>query len=217
MSINSTPSTNSSNSALNKEPKLIDLRFSLRRLMARTALTDIFWANDLHGAAENKPEKNVLLLLVNPAITRLESFPAAWQQILARPAPPATAYPDVIAFGENDGDYWLALGNINGILLSERINELDQRGLPLNTALDTLHNINQTLSSIQAGAFGYIEPGALQQTDKGHYKVLNAPLVKIMQQLAGSRHGTINKLALHSSYLSPSVAVGDVPVTEDDT
>ncbi len=199
-----------------QEPERIGLRFSLQQLMAKTALADIYQATDLRTTADVPPQP-ALLLLVNPTVSKLEGFSTAWQQILDRPAPAAAAYPDVIAYGEHNSHYWLALSNVSGTLLSQRISELDAGGIPLKTALETLNTIHQTLDSIQAGAYGYIEPGVLHYTDRGHYRVLNAPLVKVMQLLTSVRTGTINQLALHSAYLSPSVSVGDVPVTEDDT
>ncbi|CAA6817974.1 MAG: Unknown protein, partial [uncultured Thiotrichaceae bacterium] len=200
----------------NQEPRLIDSRFALRHLLTKTALADIYWANDLHNATETSPEKNVLILLVTPALVHQQGFDDAWQQTLSRPPPPSTAYPHIIAYGENSGEYWLALNNIDGELLSERIKALDERGLPPDGALDMLENISHVLSGIQAGPFGYLEPGAIQQTPTG-YIILNAPLVKVQQQLTTSSRAATNKLALHSGYISPSVAVGDTPVTEDDT
>lgn len=200
----------------NDEPRLINLRFALRNLLARTALADIYWANDLHRATLDSPEKNVLVVLVTPTLVAQQGFAQAWQQILKRPAPPSAAYPDVISYGENDGEYWLVLTNIDGELLSEHIKTLGENGLPLDSALDTLEKINHVLSGIQAGPFGYLEPGAIQKTSNG-YIILNAPLVKVQQQLNASSRTTNNKFALHSGYISPSVAVGDAPVTEDDT
>lgn len=198
------------------EPRLIELRFALRRCIAKTALADIFWANDLHNTTPESPEKNALLLLVSPTFAQQDGFTKAWQHALSRPAPPSKVYPEILAYGEEKGQYWLALNNINGELLSERINELDERGLPLDSALYTLENISHALSSVQAGPFGHLEPGAIQQTGEG-YVILNAPLVRVLQQLPDAGRATTNKLALHSAYISPSVAVGDTPVTEDDT
>lgn len=201
----------------NKEPRLIDLRFALRNILAKTALADVYWANDLHSTTTpDNPEKNLLVLLVTPALTHQQGFANAWQQILNRPAPPSAAYPAIIAHGDNNGEYWLALNHASGELLSERISDLDGRGLSMDSALDTLENINHVLSGIQAGPFGYLEPGAIQKTSSG-YIILNAPLVKVQQQLTASSRNTANKFALHSGYISPSVAVGDAPVTEDDT
>ncbi|MEZ5536310.1 MAG: hypothetical protein R3F02_11885 [Thiolinea sp.] len=198
------------------EPKLIDLRFALRRCIAKTALADIYWANDMHNTTHENPEKNVLLLLVTAPFAQQEGFARAWQQTLSRPAPPSSAYPTIISYGQDAGQYWIALDNINGELISERINELDERGLPLDSALYILENISHALSGVQAGPFGHLEPGAIQKTDDG-YVILNAPLVKVLQQLPDSGRTPGNRLALHSAYISPSVAVGDTPVTEDDT
>ncbi|PID34030.1 MAG: hypothetical protein CR976_02430, partial [Thiotrichales bacterium] len=74
-----------------KELRLTDLRFALRDLLARTALADIYRANDRHNATESSPGKNVLILLVNPVLVRQQGFANAWQQILSRPAPPSAA------------------------------------------------------------------------------------------------------------------------------
>jgi hypothetical protein len=204
------------NYSLTTEPRLINQRFALRSCIARTALADIYRANDMHQTTHENPEKNVLVLLVAAQFAQQEGFARAWQHTLSRPAPPSAAYPAVISYGEENGQYWLALNNGDGQLISEQVKELDERGLPLNDALDALENISHALSGVQAGPFGHLEPGAIQKTGNG-YIILNAPLVKVLQQLPDSGRVAVNKIALHSPYISPSVAVGDTPVTEDDT
>lgn len=198
-----------------KESRLINARFALQHIVARTALATIYRASDLQPTTQNSPEKSVLLLLVAPVLAQQHGFERAWQHTLIRPAPPSAAYPEIITYGEDNGEYWLAL-NDQGELLSEQINKIDERGLTIDSSLATLENISHALSGIQAGAFGYLEPGAIQQNGQS-YIILNAPLVKIQQQLATPGQAAAQKLALHSGYISPSVAVGDAPVTEDDT
>ncbi|MEZ5450706.1 MAG: hypothetical protein R3E89_17615 [Thiolinea sp.] len=206
-------STHTSQSA--STSRLLDGRFALQRLLANTALADIYWADDRQAASEGGQQQPVLALLLNPALSSLDGFGSTWQQVMARPTP-AAAYPRIRSHGQDGSQYWLILEQAQGSLLNERMAELDKRGLPLDTALTTLENIYHALGSIQAGPFGYLEPGAIQQ-DEQHYRILNAPIVKALQLLNANGAGTINKLALHSAYLSPSVAVGDVPVTEDDS
>ncbi len=198
------------------EPRLIQQRFALRRLIAETALADIYWANDLHGISHSTPEAIVLLLLVKPALSSTAGFHNTWQQLLARPAPPAEAYPTISAYGEDQGVYWLAYANITGSLLSETLQALDERGMPLEQALTTAEAIALASSSVQAGAFGYLEAGAIQHTGQ-HCIILNAPLVKILHQLLSQNAGKRQPLALHSASISPSAAVGEIPLTEDDT
>ncbi len=197
------------------EHRLFNQHFTRYRRLAKTALADIYLAGDRHNTDPNSQEKKVFLLLVNIALTQQDGFSRAWQHALSRPAPPSSAYPEIMGFGEEQGQYWLALNNVDGELVSEQIAALDKRGLPLARALNTLRDISQALSSVQAGPFGHLEPGAIQHTDKG-YVILNVPLVRVLQQLPDSGRAT-QKYALHSAYISPSVAVGDAPVTEDDT
>ncbi len=199
------------------ELPMIQQRFALRRRMSSTALADVYWANDLHATTLSTPEHLVLIILVAPVISIIPGFSTVWQQVMSRPAPPANAYPDIVAWGEDKGSYWLACDNTRGMLLNEYLDtELDERGMPTEQALEMVQAIVDATNNVQAGAFGYLEPGAILRTDHG-YTVLNAPLVKIMHQLLNQKNNTRHPLALHSAWLSPSVAVGDVPVPEDDT
>ncbi|MCB1639586.1 MAG: hypothetical protein KDI15_12150, partial [Thiothrix sp.] len=90
------------------EPHLIDLRFSLRRLITPTALADIYWASDLHQGGENGQEHPVILLLVKPELARLPGFNPAWTEVLRRPSPEVEGYPALLAYGIDDSGYWLA-------------------------------------------------------------------------------------------------------------
>lgn len=195
---------------------LIDNRFALRRKMSSTALADIYWADDLYTPTQGKQDHIVLLVLAAPAISTLPGFAKAWSAVLSRPAPPAASYPNILDWGNEDTNYWFSCANTQGSLLSEYFNEIEKTGLTPDQALNFTESVSHALANVQAGAFGYFEPGSTLRTDQG-YVLLNAPLVKVMHLLLLQQTGVRAPLALHSPWLSPSVAVGDLPVTEDDS
>lgn len=195
---------------------LIDNRFSLRRKIASTALVDVYWADDLYTPTQGEQDHIVLLVLVVPAITSIPGFATAWSAIMSRPAPPAASYPNILDWGNERDNYWFSCANTKGTLLSEYFNEIDKHGLNPEQALHLTEAVSHALNNVQAGAFGYFEPETTLRTDHG-YILLNAPLVKVMHSLLLQQTGVRSPLALHSPWLSPSVAVGDIPVTEDDS
>lgn len=195
---------------------LIDNRFSIRRKMSSTALADVYWADDLYMPTQGEQDHIVLLILAAPAISTLPGFAKVWSAIMSRPAPPAASYPNILAWGNEGDNYWFSCSNTQGSLLSEYFNEIDKRGLAPEQAFKLTEAVSHALSNVQAGAFGYFEPGSTVRTEQG-YVLLNAPLVKVMHSLLLQQTGMRPALALHSPWLSPSVAVGDIPVTEDDS
>jgi len=102
------------------------------------------------------------------------------------------------------------------MLLQESLNEHKGRNLSLDQALNQVGRILHATATVQAGAYGYLEPGIILE-DNQHMVLLNAPLVRVLQYCLQQNHSTHPQLALHSPYISPSVAVGDAAVTEDDT
>ena len=195
---------------------LIENRFALRRKMSTTALADVYWADDLFTPTQGEQDHIVLLILVAPTISNIPGFSKAWSAIMSRPAPPALSYPNILDWGNDGASYWFTCANTQGTLLSEYFNELDKRGLSPDQAFAITETVSHALNNVQAGAFGYFEPGTTLKTDSG-YVLLNAPLAKVMHSLLLQQTGVRSPLALHSAWLSPSVAVGDIPVTEDDS
>ncbi|HPY39423.1 MAG TPA: hypothetical protein PLM98_02800 [Thiolinea sp.] len=195
---------------------LIENRFALRRKMSFTALADVYWADDLHTPTQGEQDHIVLLILVAPVLSNISGFSKAWDAVMSRPAPPAVSYPNILDWGNEGANYWFTCTNTQGTLLSEYFNELDKRGLSPDQSFAITETVSHSLSNVQAGAFGYFEPGTTLRTDHG-YVLLNAPLVKVMHSLLLQQTGVRAPLALHSAWLSPSVAVGDMPVTEDDS
>ncbi|MFZ1386427.1 MAG: hypothetical protein WBP46_00085 [Thiolinea sp.] len=195
---------------------LIENRFALRRKMSTTALADVYWADDLFTPTQGEQDHIVLLILVAPTISNIPGFSKAWSAIMSRPAPPALSYPNILDWGNDGASYWFTCANTQGTLLSEYFNELDKRGLSPDQAFAITETVSHALNNVQAGAFGYFEPGTTLKTDSS-YVLLNAPLAKVMHSLLLQQTGVRSPLALHSAWLSPSVAVGDIPVTEDDS
>ncbi|MFZ1345266.1 hypothetical protein [Thiothrix eikelboomii] len=195
---------------------LIENRFALRRKIASTALADIYWADDLYTPTQGEKDHLMLLILATPSIISLPGFAKAWSAVMSRPAPPAAAYPTITDWGNAETHYWFSCPQTQGSLLSEYLHELDKHKLTPDQALQMTAAISHALNNVQAGAFGYFEPGATLHLEAS-YVLLNAPLVKVMHLLLRQQTGVRAPLALHSPWLSPSVAVGDLPVTEDDS
>lgn len=195
---------------------LLDNRFALRRKMSSTALVDVYWADDLYTPTQGKQDHLVLLILVAPAISAIPDFAKAWSAIMSRPAPPAASYPNILDWGNEGTTYWFSCANTQGTLLGEHFNQLDKRGLAPEQALHITENVSHALGNVHAGAFGYFEPDSTLRMDHS-YVLLNAPIAKVMHSLLLQQTGIRSPLALHSPWLSPSVAVGDLPVTEDDS
>lgn len=198
------------------ETPLIENRFALRRKIASTALADIYWADDLYTPTQGEKDHLMFLILATPSITNLPNFTKAWSEVMSRPAPPAASYPNITDWGHAEHHYWFSCPQTQGNLLSEYLNEADKSPLTADQALQITKAVSHALNNVQAGAFGYFEPGSTLQTDTS-YILLNAPLAKIMHLLLRQQTGVRVPLALHSPWLSPSVAVGDLPVTEDDS
>ena len=195
---------------------LIENRFALRRKIASTALVDIYWADDLYTPTQGEKDHLMLLILATPSIISLPGFAKAWSAVMSRPAPPAAAYPTITDWGNAETHYWFSCPQTQGSLLSEYLHELDKHKLTPDQALQMTAAISHALNNVQAGAFGYFEPGATLHLEAS-YVLLNAPLVKVMHLLLRQQTGVRAPLALHSPWLSPSVAIGDLPVTEDDS
>lgn len=198
------------------ETPLIENRFALRRKIASTALADIYWADDLYTPTQGEKDHLMFLILATPSITSLPNFTKAWTEVMSRPAPPAASYPNITDWGHAEHHYWFSCPQIQGSLLSEYLNEADKSPLTADQALQITKAVSHALNNVQAGAFGYFEPGSTLQTEAS-YILLNAPLAKVMHLLLRQQTGVRAPLALHSPWLSPSVAVGDLPVTEDDS
>lgn len=219
---NNTPgSAMSAGSAAERtDEPMIKGRYVLHHCLSTTSLMALYWVHDEQAeepdALSATADKNLLLAIINPAISALRGFEQAFRNNRAYFALPKHGQPHVIDDGkEPGGQLWFAMRDTDGILLSERLQELDDRSLPVDTANRIAHAIYQTTQSLQDQPYGFIEPGIIQKAENNTYKLLNAPIVRALQQTLSTQQE--QKLALHSPYLSPSVAVGDLPVAEDDS
>jgi serine/threonine protein kinase len=195
-------------------------RYALLRCMAETALGKVYWACDRqHPQATPTECSNLLVFTVLPALAQNSVFEQALRQVLPAYQQDAPSQPHVIDNGkEPDGTRWLALKNIKGMLLAERLQELDDRGMPQPLALDILHGLSEAIGNHRPqGVFGFLEPGAVLADEQG-YCLLSAPIVTALR-LAST--GTIahpnNRQTFHSGFISPEVALGDQAISRDDT
>lgn len=192
-------------------------RYVLRRCMADSALGKLHWAQDLQKNQANGEQANLFIFLINPMLSQQLGFEGVFKQVLATYQRPAPAMPIVIDNGtHNDGTRWYAIQNTNGMLLSERLQELDERGMPLPDALQLLEQITQATAQFRPdGVFGYLEPSTLLLSHEG-IKLMSAPIVSALRLLQTGRHD-ITLPTLHSGYISPEVLLGHLPIASDDT
>ncbi|PID49460.1 MAG: hypothetical protein CR991_06875 [Proteobacteria bacterium] len=191
-------------------------QFHLLTHLATGALLQVYLAKERLSQTKNTTGQTVLLLVVNPAISELPDFHAAWQQYFTQAQPTAPSYPHLLNWGELSGYYWMTCAYPQGQLLLDTLQMLDERGMSVDQALLTTRGCFEAISHFQASAFGYMEPSALFKKKQG-YIVLNAPIALILHYWRRHAGSTLSPLSLHSPYISPSAAVGDAPIHEDDT
>lgn len=196
---------------------LVGGRYALRHCMAETALGKVYWACEQTQSTDTSC--NVLVFTILPALAHNSVFEQALRQVLPTYRQPLPFQPTVTADGkENDGTRWFALQNIRGMLLSERLQELDDRGMPQAEAMEILDGLCQAIGHHHpSGVFGFLEPGAALN-DGQHYCLLNAPVVAALRLAnTGIIHTSDNRQTFHSGFISPEVALGDQAESSDDT
>lgn len=201
--------------------KLIGGRYDLIRCMADTALGKVFWACDKQQSAQKNDGCNhVLVLTVLPSLARNTIYEQALRQVLPNYREKHPTEPLISDDGkEADGTRWIVAQNIRGMLLAERLHELDDRGIPLNETISILQRLAEAVSHHRPnGIFGFLEPGAVLAEDNNSYCLLNSPLVAALRLANNGIIQRPDKLqTFHSGFISPEVAVGEAPQTADDT
>jgi serine/threonine protein kinase len=189
--------------------------------MAETALGKIYWACDQQQPQANAEDcNNVLVFTILPALAQNSVFEQALRQVLPAYQQDIPSQPHVIDNGkEADGTRWMVLKNIRGMLLTERLQELDDRGMPQDQALEILHGLSQAVGDHRPqGVFGFLEPGAVLADEHHGYCLLGAPIATALRLASTGIIATPdNRQTFHSSFISPEVALGDQPVSRDDT
>ena len=202
------------NSTLSVQTLTLQNRYVLKHCMAETALGKVYWALD--NQAQNTP---LIIFTVQPELALHSTFERALRQVAPTFNEPLRYQPQVLDHGkEADGLLWLAMQASNGSLLSERMHDLDERGLTVEDALAIADQLAQAVGNQRPdGVSGFIEPGIIWQ-EQGHDVLLNAPVVAALRlcQNQQTNAGT-QRNAFHSSYLSPEAALGDKPISADDT
>lgn len=192
-------------------------RFALLRCMSDTALGKLYWAQDLKQPPATTDNANLFIFSIAPNLAQNIAFEQALKQVISSYQHPAIGVPQIIDNGkETNGTRWLALKNMSGLLLAERLHEVDERGLPLHDTLTLLNKLLDGLAQQRPeGIFGYIEPGVILLNDKAPC-FLNAPVAAALR-LTNAGSAENNRPTLHSRYISPEVLLGDVPTAADDT
>ncbi len=197
---------------------ILQERYALRRCMADTALGKLYWAQDLKQLQGNGEQANVLAFTLLPALAQDPVFEQVFGHVLPSYQKPALGMPHITDDGKSaDGTRWLVMRNIGGMLLSERLIELDDRGMPLPEVLELLDGISHLLASQRPdGVFGYLEPNAILLNDKSPC-LLTAPVAAALRMSYKNTASERTRHTLHSGYISPEVLLGDTPTPEDDT
>lgn len=197
---------------------ILQERYALRRCMADTALGKLYWAQDLKQLQGNGEQANVLAFTLLPALAQDPVFEQVFGHVLPSYQKPALGMPHITDDGKSaDGTRWLVMRNVGGMLLSERLVELDDRGMPLPEVLELLDGISHLLASQRPdGVFGYLEPNAILLNDKSPC-LLTAPVAAALRMSYKNTASERTRQTLHSGYISPEVLLGDTPAPEDDT
>lgn len=196
-------------------------RYALIRCMADTALGKVFWACDQHQQSTNQNEdcSHVLVFTVLPALAQNTVYEQALRQVLPAYRQEHPTEPIINDDGrESDGTRWLIIRNIRGMLLAERLHELDERGIPLDETIRILHGLAEAVSHHRpSGVFGFLEPGAVL-AEENSYCLLNSPLVAALRLANTGIIQRPDKLqTFYSGFISPEVAVGEAAEEADDT
>ena len=197
---------------------ILQERYALRRCMADTALGKLYWAQDQKQMPQSNEQTNVLVFTLLPALANNPAFEQAFGHILPTYQKPIAGMPHVIDDGTTtDGTRWMVMRNIGGMLLSERLAELDERGMPIPEAMELLDSINNTLANQRpSGIFGYLEPNAILLGDKLPC-LLTAPVAAALRVTYNNSANDRSNQPLRSGYISPEALLGDTPTATDDT
>jgi tetratricopeptide (TPR) repeat protein len=202
------------NNSLSVQTLTLQNRYLLKHCMAETALGKVYWALD--NQTQDTP---LIVFTVQPELALNPTFERALRQVAPTFNEPLRYQPHVLDHGkEADGLVWLAMQASTGSLLSERLNDLDERGLTVEEALGIADQLAQAVGNQRPdGVSGFLEPGIIWQ-EQDHDILLNAPVVAALR-LCQNQQATAGaqRNAFHSSYLSPEAALGDKPVSADDT
>ncbi|MGB3919128.1 MAG: hypothetical protein WBL07_16965 [Thiothrix litoralis] len=197
---------------------ILQERYALRRCMADTALGKLYWAQDQKKTQQNGEQANVLVFTLLPALAQNPIFEQAFGHILPGYQKAAAGMPHILDDGKTaDGIRWMVMRNIGGMLLSERLAELDDRGMPVPEAMELLDSISDTLASQRPdGVCGYLEPDAVLLGEKRPC-LLTAPIAAALRVAYNNNPNERSRQTLHSGYISPEVLLGDTPTAADDT
>lgn len=192
-------------------------RYSLTRCLGRTSLADVYWARDLEVKDTTQPQAHVLLLKVSSVLSQLTGFEDALYDVLMPFTEPSSpVLPTVTDSGNDNGTLWLVMPHTEGKLLSDSLQGGKDNKRLLPELKPYLNVIATGLTQLKPPTYGFLEPAVLQfYADQVRF--LNAPLVYALRHYIEQNATKADyRLTLNSGYISPAVAVGDVPQPEDD-
>lgn len=207
-----------SNSQSDQQTLLIAGRYALIEHYSQSSLCDCYLAEDRRTLDTVGESSYVLLILVNTHFNELAEFEPSLQRVLSEFTGHNSIEPVVTDSGITDsGQHWYATPKYAGELLSQSIKQVGRYGLPVH---DTLAVAEKLLYAIKHSplkdTYGYLEPEAIYVSDN-NILLLSAPIAITLKLLTVGNRANKGKLTLHSSFISPEGAMGNPPVSTDDT
>lgn len=198
------------------ENRVVAGQYVLEALLAETSLATFFRARDRMTLEADGSESSLILAEVSPKIAGFPAFESTLQRVLEefdRPDSPLS-----IAGAYRDTDtYWVIYNESAGKTITELMQERDGQQFSPQEAQAILFNIFRAARQFMSrGGFGFLEPGAVL-CSRNNCKLLNAPIAVVLRILTGVTGSANAPFALQSPYISPEVARGVLPSSQDDT
>lgn len=198
------------------ENRLVAGQYVLEPLLAETSLATFFRARDQMTLEADGTESPLILAAIAPKLVEFPAFESTLQRVLEefdRPDSPLS-----IAGAYRDKETcWLIYNESEGKTITELLEGRGEQHFSVQEAQPILFNIFRAARHFMSrGGFGFLEPGAVL-CFRNNYKLLNAPLAVVLRVLSGVAGSVNEQLQLRSAYLSPEVARGILPSSQDDT
>lgn len=192
-------------------------QYILESVIAETALATFFRARDQMTLEADGSESELILASVSDNLVKYPAFENTLQRVLEefdRPNSPL----DIAGAYRDDSGCWLIYNENGGKVVSDLLPpEVTDQGLPVNQVRSILFNIFRAAKSFMSrGGYGFLEPGAIL-CEGNTCKLLNAPLAVVFRVLTGMSSSGKDEWLFDSPYISPEVARGMLPSSQDDT
>ena len=200
-----------------RQRSVIAGQYILESVIAETALATFFRARDQMTLEADGSESELILASVSDNLVKYPAFESTLQRVLEefdRPNSPL----DIAGAYRDESGCWLIYNENGGKVVSDLLPpEAADQCLPVNQVRSILFNIFRAAKSFMSrGGYGFLEPGAIL-CEGNTYKLLNAPLAVVFRVLTGVSSAGKDEWLFDSPYISPEVARGMLPSSQDDT